>query len=250
MDIQTSHPNTLQNNLSGSGNGVDIQSNKMMYEQNNINQQIHSQQLQQQPLLSSQQNQQIARDPNEPSTLSTDNISQESTIAVRNIKADPETLQQSGFEQEPPINQQDHSLLPARDGNFVSDIDLGNVMSSSQKGVEEGMASSNCTSDLKDKTSNVNLKSENPVGDFNAFHEQIQTVDPVLLWSMVRSRVVPVVSLHIYHLIIFSHLFYMRNVLKFDDRNTFIVLYRCHAGIFYAINQNGHIWVKKSRKKK
>ena len=200
MDIQTSHPNTLQNNLnvSGSGNDVDSQSNKMMYRQDNINQQIHPQQIQQQPLQSSHQNQQITRDPNEPSSHSTDNVSQESTIPIRNIKADPESLSQSGFEQQQPMHQQDHSLVPPRDGNFVSDIDIGNVMGSSQKGAEEGMASNNSNSYLKDTTSNVNLKSET-VGDFNAFHEQIQTVDPVLLWSMVRSRVVPVVSTTITH---------------------------------------------------
>merc|ERR1719189_3545119 len=110
-----------------------------MYRQDNINQQIHPQQIQQQPLQSSHQNQQITRDPNEPSSHSTDNVPEESTIPIRNIKADPESLPPSGFEQQQPMHQQDHSLLPPRDGNFVSDIDLGNVMGSSQKGAEEGM---------------------------------------------------------------------------------------------------------------
>lgn len=31
-------------------------------------------------------------------------------------------------------------------------------------------------------------------GDFVSFHDQIQSVDPMLLWSMVRARVVPLVS--------------------------------------------------------
>ena len=32
-------------------------------------------------------------------------------------------------------------------------------------------------------------------GDFNAFHDQIQATDPMLLWSLVRSKVSPHVSL-------------------------------------------------------
>ena len=188
MDIQTTHPNTMQNNLivSVSGSNAD---NKILYAQN-LNQPIHPQQIL--PPLISNPNQQISSVPNNTTGHSTNTISQEPTIAIRNIKADPETLPQSGFEPEQTSTHQNDSLLQTRDGNFVGDIDAGNVMVP-QKATEEGTTSSTSNTNLKDTASNVNLKSE-IIGDFNAFHEQIQTVDPVLLWSMVRSRVVPVVS--------------------------------------------------------
>ena len=197
MDIQTTHTNTLQNNLivSVSGNNVvaDNQTTKIMYAQN-LNQPILPQQIQEQPQLISVPNQPFTRDPSDTGSHSSNTIPQETTIPIRNIKADPETLPQSGFENEQPMNQQNESLLQTRDSNFVSEIDLGNVIGSQKSGAEQSTTTSNSNEEVKDTTSNVNLKSE-AVGDFNAFHEQIQTVDPVLLWSMVRSRVVPVVSL-------------------------------------------------------
>ena len=192
MDIQTTHVNTLQNNLivsvSGS-NDANSQTNKIMYGQS-MNQPILSQQIQEQPPQTSLPNQQMTRDPNEVPSHSTNSIPQETTIPIRNIKADPETLTQPGYEQQ--IHPVDNSMLSNRDGNFVSDIDIGNVIGS-QKSSNDEMAPNNSIADPKDTNTNVNLKSET-IGDFNAFHEQIQTVDPVLLWSMVRSRVVPVVS--------------------------------------------------------
>ena len=188
MDIQTTHPNTLQNNFIVSVSGTNAD-NKILYAQN-LNQPIHPQQIP--PPLISNPNQQISSVSNDTTSHSTNTISQESTIAIRSIKADPETLPQSGFETEQTINHHNDSLLQPRDGNFEADINVGNVMDS-QKATEEASTSSTSNADLKDTTSNVNLKSE-IIGDFNAFHEQIQTVDPVLLWSMVRSRVVPVVS--------------------------------------------------------
>ena len=188
MDIQTTHPNTLQNNFIVSVSGTNAD-NKILYAQN-LNQPIHPQQIP--PPLISNPNQQISSVSNDTASHSTNTISQESTLAIRNIKADPETLTQSGFETEQTINHHNDSLLQPRDGNFEADINVGSVMVT-QKATEEAATSSTSNADLKDTTSNVNLKSE-IIGDFNAFHEQIQTVDPVLLWSMVRSRVVPVVS--------------------------------------------------------
>ena len=192
MDIQTTHVNTLQNNLivSVSGNNdANSQTNKIMYGQN-MNQPILSQQIQEQLPQTSIPNQQMTTNPNNASSQSTNSIPQDTTIPIRNIKADPETLTQPGYEQQ--IHPVDNSMLSNRDGNFVSDIDIGNVMGS-QKASNDEMTSNNSIADPKDTNTNVNLKSE-AIGDFNAFHEQIQTVDPVLLWSMVRSRVVPVVS--------------------------------------------------------
>ena len=90
MDIQTTHVNTLQNNLivNVSGNNdANSQASKIMYGQT-MNQPILSQQIQEQP-PTSLSNQQMTRDPNEAPSHSTNSIPQD-TIPIRNIKAVPQ----------------------------------------------------------------------------------------------------------------------------------------------------------------
>merc|ERR1719288_496834 len=102
-----------------------------------MNPPIPSQQIQEQPQQTSLPNQQKTRDPNEVPSHSTNSIPQETTIPIRNIKADPETLTQPGYEHQ--IHPVENSMLSNRDGNFVSDIDLGNVIAS-QKASNDEMA--------------------------------------------------------------------------------------------------------------
>ena len=182
MDTQTTNSVNQPNNLNASDGG-DIHRN--MYEQPTLNQQnnmqAHHQSLQQQT-----PNQHIQRLSDQHQEQPSENISQANTIPIRNIKVDPETLQQPGQENDHNIHMDNNASNQPRDVNFQPDIELGNVIGS-QGCAEEA---SGFNSDQKKATSDLNLKSE-LIGDFNAFHEQIQTVDPLLLWSMVRSRVVP-----------------------------------------------------------
>ena len=190
MDIQTSQiTNNLHSNL-GVGGESNNTHNRNLYDQSALNQQSSSQLHHQhppplQPLQPQpNHNQQITRPPNEQPEHTTENISQDNPIPIRNIKVDPETLPLPGQDQE--------HHIPQRDGNFQPEIDLGNVIPPHSCSGENTDAN-NFSSFQKDVPSTLNLKNES-IGDFNAFHEQIQTVDPVLLWSMVRSRVVPQVS--------------------------------------------------------
>ena len=194
MDIQASHPNTLHTNLSLGGGDSATSQHKNMYDTNDMNQQHNTQihQQQQQPLQLPNHDQQRLHG-QQTEGQSTEITSHESsTIPIRNIKVDPETLPQPGLEQEI-----DNSRIQHSENLLVPDIDLGTVISGAHHGpTEDGADLNHFNTGQKDATPNLNLKNES-IGDFNAFHEQIQTVDPVLLWSMVRSRVVPQVGCNV-----------------------------------------------------
>ena len=196
MDIQSSHPAGNQhNNLNVDG---DVHKNIYDQQQHSLNQHNNTHIHHQQPIQQQNHDPHLRRPPEQPQQgQSTENISQANNpIPLRNIKVDPETLLQPGHENDQHIPMENNPRSQhLRDGNFEPDIDLGNVVGSQGCG-DEGSGSniaSNFNSDLKKTAPNLNLKNE-VIGDFNAFHEQIQTVDPLLLWSMVRSRVVPQVS--------------------------------------------------------
>ena len=188
MDIQTSTSAGQHNNVAVSGDG---NSNKSIYDQHSLSQQ-HSSQIHQQPIQQQNHDQQLPRPPDQQQNLTEENVSHESTIPIRNIKVDPETLPQLGQDTDQQIHMQEDPRVQHTEGNFVPDVELGGAMGSQSGGNEcsEPIVPSNSSSTENKTIPDMNLKNES-IGDFNAFHEQIQTVDPLLLWSMVRSRVVP-----------------------------------------------------------
>ena len=187
MDIQASHSNNVHNILNVEG-GQTTSEHKNIYIPATTHSQTNPQQNQQHVMLQSNQDHHVGTIPNvQQQGQSTENILQgDTTIPLRNIKVDPETLIQPGQDQDTPLNQ---SGVQQTNTTFIPEIELGNSIVSQGEG-DASSDPNNLSSNQKDASEGLKLKNES-IGDFNAFHDQIQTVDPVLLWSMVRSRVVP-----------------------------------------------------------
>ena len=187
MDIQASHSNNVHNILNVEGVQTTSE-HKNIYIPATTHSQTHPQQNQQHVMLQSNQDHTVGAIPSlQQQGQSAENILQgDTTIPLRNIKVDPETLIQPGQDQDTPLNQ---SGVQQNNTNFIPEIELGNPITSQDVG-DASSDPNNLSSNQKDSSEGLKLKNES-IGDFNAFHDQIQTVDPVLLWSMVRSRVVP-----------------------------------------------------------
>ena len=192
MDIQASHSNNVHNMLNVEGVQTTSE-HKNIYIPATTHSQTNPQQNQQHVMLQSNQDHTVGAIPNvQQQGQSAENILQgDTTIPLRNIKVDPETLIQPGQDQDAPLNQ---SGVQQNSNTFIPEIELGNSIAAQGEG-DASSDPNNLSSNQKDAPEGLNLKNES-IGDFNAFHDQIQTVDPVLLWSMVRSRVVP--QVHVY----------------------------------------------------
>ena len=187
MDIQASHSNNVHNILNVEGVQTTSE-HKNIYIPATTHSQTNPQPIQQHVMLQSNQDHTVGAIANvQQQGQSTENILQgDTTIPLRNIKVDPETLIQPGQDQDAQLNQ---SGVQQNNTTFIPEIELGNSIAS-QGEVDASSDPNNLSSNQKDGSEGLKLKNES-IGDFNAFHDQIQTVDPVLLWSMVRSRVVP-----------------------------------------------------------
>ena len=190
MDIHASQSNNVHNILNVEGVQT-TSDHKNIYIPATTHSQTNPQQNQQHVMLQSNQDHTVGSIANvQQQSQSAPNILHgDTTIPLRNIKVDPETLTQPGQDQDTPLNQ---SGVQQNNTSFIPEIELGNP-SASQGGGDGSSDPNNLNSNQKDASEGLKLKNES-IGDFNAFHDQIQTVDPVLLWSMVRSRVVPQVQ--------------------------------------------------------
>ena len=186
MDIQASHSNNVHNILNVEGVQTTTE-HKNIYIPATTHSQTNPQPNQQHVMLQSNHDHHVGTIPNvQQQGQPTENILQgDTTIPLRNIKVDPETLIQPGQDQDTPLNQ---SGVQQNNTTFIPEIELGNSITSQGEG--DVSSDPNNLNNQKDASEGLKLKNES-IGDFNAFHDQIQTVDPVLLWSMVRSRVVP-----------------------------------------------------------